>query len=313
MAHRKSQVESAHSHPRRAGEAFEATWWDKVRVNSSVVRRHNFDVLRALRKGEPNHLIAELGNSFKENGRFPEVAGLDLLEAKVRDIKTSEREPHLLVVGNHPDFLRAGLEKPLWYMTVLYVIGEVMGEDPYVFVSGKLSPEFLERRTHALRVWDGKTTEIFEKVEVGLKDREVQKCYFILPEGQSCREDRMVAARTGATFRLVEIAVKNKIPLAVLPIALVQETVYRNEVKGKKDVYAVHIGEEIYADELLKEGYGRSTAELRGRVVDEIMTRVAEMLPDEKQGFYRDFVERRETRGIMPTFATLPPMPGLPE
>jgi hypothetical protein len=291
-----SKAETGMSYPRRAGEAFEPTIWDHVRINTSVVIHHGLDVLRALRRGKQNRIISELGNSFKENNRFPEIAGLDVFEEKVREIVHSERKPHLLVAGNHPDFLRAGLQKPLWYTTIPYVMGEVRGEDPYVFVSGKMTPEFLARRTHAIRVWSEGSKDGLNSVGKTLLDDE-RHSYLILPEGASCRKDRMIAARTGGVLQLLDIAVTNNVPLAVLPVALVQETRWRGEVRGK-DRYAVHTGKEVYADELLPTGF-KSTAGSRGEVIDRIMTDIAEMMPKEKRGYYDDFVERSRLTGLV--------------
>lgn len=122
--------------------------------------------------------------------------------------------------------------------------------------------------------------------------RDSPQGFVIFPEGTTPSEDRMVKARSGGTLTLIEAAVDNKVPLAVLPVALNQKTVWRGETVGK-DRYEIRTGAPRRAVDLLPPNYRRGKVEARREVMDSIMIDIAKMMPEEKRGDYAQAVEER--------------------
>lgn len=77
--------------------------------------------------------ITEFGKLVVESKKFPGIQGLDDFKGKAEEVVNSPHRRHLLVVANHPDLLRSGSLFPLWISALLTTVGEITGEDPYVF------------------------------------------------------------------------------------------------------------------------------------------------------------------------------------
>ncbi len=260
--------------------------------------------------------ITEFGRIIEKNGTYPEFEGVDNFRNKLQEIKNLPEKPHVLVVANHPDFIRSGVREPLWLLLGASVMGEVFETEPHLFVSNNFYIKTLFENTSLIPVLsrsDGgrKHSQFFEsrrerinkeslnRTHKALMDSK-QQIFFIMPEGETSPGDVLMKGKPNGTLSLIEAAVDNKVPLVVLPIALTQKTVARGETEGI-DKCEGRIGNYITAEELLpiekraqKDNY-EAYRKIRRSVIDSIMTDIADMLPANKRGYYREFVENRES------------------
>ena len=260
---------------------------------------------QGLRKGYPDRIITEFGNAVERRKNVPHIEGLKEFSDTIEKIRDSNEHPHILVVANHPDFLRTRLQSPLWFMSVPYTMGKILGRDPYVFVNGDFVPEIVARNTRLLRVMASENSVILKMSSEAMLD-ERPNGFFILPEGTTAKDDCMMKARSGGTLRPMEAAVKNDRNLVVLPVAFIQRSARRGDkvlIPGH-DEYIVRTGDHVSAKDLLPAGYKfdihdiNEGREQRGPVIDGIMTDIAEMMPPEKRGYYARRVDERERKRL---------------
>ena len=114
------------------------------------------------------------------------------------------------------------------------------------------------------------------------------KPIMIAPEGGRSHEIGMRRAKAGVSF-LMEMA---KVP--VLPIAIIgtKDDMMKRAFQLKRDPLELHIAKPYYVPKIT--GTGAERREMRQKVADEVMLRIAAMLPKEYHGVYAEMVKERK-------------------
>ena len=172
----------------------------------------------------------------------------------------------LLIIANHPSWydpilLGVVLPRRVWYFTKIEIF-----RWPIVGLLCRLTGQIpVHRGTHD-----------HAALEKGLAYLREGKAVMVFPEGAVEKQGRMIPAHTGTAM----LAVRTGVP--VLPIALCGTRRILCPFRSWFPNVDVEIGKPFIP--FLPPGVSRK-AGLQG-ITEEMMTRIAEMLPEEQRGFY---------------------------
>lgn len=175
-----------------------------------------------------------------------------------------------IMVGNHINFLEAPVLIP--HLDNPNVIGIAKREswDNPLF-------RFLFNLWHVIPIDRGMVDRnafqmAFEALDEG-------KILAVFPEGTRSGDGKLLKAKPG----VVALAVRSKVPL--LPVAFYgYENFWQNLKQFRRTEFKVAVGTPFTID---TQGAGLSR-EMREQLTDEIMYKVAELLPDEYHGYYQN-------------------------
>ncbi len=218
--------------------------------------------------------------TFRERIVNAVVAGFFRLFAKVR-VEGVENVPEQgpgIIIANHTSFF----EGPLFYII------------------------FRPRRTIALakkELWDNPVTRTvmnaWQSIPVdrgGMDMKAIRGCFQVLddsnflciaPEGTRSKDGCLKRAKPGTTF----FASRKEVPIYPV-VAWGVRDMERNLKKLRRTEVHVHIGKPFFVE---KPGGGKIGSDDRQQMADEMMYRLAALLPEEFRGYYADFAEREST------------------
>lgn len=185
-------------------------------------------------------------------------------------LRSIPREGPLILVGNHINFLEAPVVFPVL-------------DNPNVKGIAKIETWKNPLFSFLFDLWG------FFPIERGMVDRDAfRKSFEVLdadqilavsPEGTRSGNGKLVKAKPG----VVALAVKSKAP--ILPVAFYgYEDFWQNFKRFKRTNFHVVVGEQFRID---TNGTGLSK-EVREIVTDEIMFKIAELLPEVYHGYYQN-------------------------
>lgn len=184
------------------------------------------------------------------------------------DFKKVPVEGPLILVGNHINFLEVPVFLPhVDHPNVIGIAKRESWKNPLF--------NFLFNQWGVIPIDRGMVDrEAFRLTEEALKDGKVVA---ISPEGTRSKDGRLLPGKPG----VVAIAIRSKAPL--MPIAFYgYENFWKNLKQFKKTEFNVAVGKPFQLD--LK---GKPLSrEIRQEVTDEIMFKMAELLPDKYRGHY---------------------------
>jgi hypothetical protein len=254
-------------------------------------------------RGIPSHtVITRMGQSIKDDPGIPHPRGLDELKNKLQYLWDGGKT-NILIIANHPDFVRPDLQNSLWYIEIFGTMGEVIGIDPYIFISSEVLPKAAMALSDRLLIVetqkDQKVEEsrqsvksnidprhnarILHRVRTKIQSNE-KNIFFIFPEGQNAKNDIMIQPRLGVST-IIKMAERYNKPLVILPIALIQNLAFRDKSRSI-DQYVVVTGDPVTLSNLPK-STEVATKKRREVTVEYIMSKIAGMLPREKLGYFK--------------------------
>lgn len=128
-------------------------------------------------------------------------------------------------------------------------------------------------------IWINREVADFQAIRAGLSRIKTGGLLGIAPEGTRSRTGQLIQAKNGSAM----LAEKANVP--ILPVALygTESAMYKIRHFQKADIYA-RIGPAFTLPPVGRE----NREEMLTRNTDEIMCRIAAMLPEQYRGFYRD-------------------------
>jgi 1-acyl-sn-glycerol-3-phosphate acyltransferase len=173
-------------------------------------------------------------------------------------------------------------------------------EPPMILTFWPVAPEALAGHDVWQRGWFGTVVDIYgatpvkrgeydrQTIDTMMAQLEADLPLAIAPEGGRSHQIRMRAAHPGVAYLM------GKAGVPIVPVAIkgTHDTSFEDARKGAKELLEMRIGKPFMLPPV--EGKGAERREARQRNADEIMMRIAAMLPKEYHGYYEGRVTPSE-------------------